>query len=54
MWLLVKSSIRLESILCLQYFIWREQGEAVMISPAFSHLKLDDGSLMVHLQLKSS
>lgn len=37
------------SLLCLQYFIWREHTEAVMISP--SKLKLDDCSLMVHLQV---
>lgn len=36
-----------ESTLCLQCFICREHGEAVMISSAFSQLNLDTGSLMV-------
>lgn len=41
--LTLQSLMRLKSILCLQYLIWREHGEAVMTPPACS--KQDENKL---------
>lgn len=51
MWLVVKSLIRLESILSLQCFMRREHGEAGMISPAFSYLQVMDVETQLRVEI---